>query len=197
LDRCEVSVTIPFDPMDPWSGSIIGSEPNTGVERMAHITLTSLCEDRLTATATLPISLLPIQNQENPIWQHCLEAMSDLKSPPFHVGMTSLAMYAHYLFNLQYNTARTSMQQCMRLMVYEESAAATARELERLSHENAILCSSAHPPSEQDRELQDVYRRLGNTEHGWNYTCMLLDIIHDEVEARTHRIVHLDHHVET
>jgi hypothetical protein len=109
LDRCEVSVTIPFDPMNPWSGSIIGSEPNTGVERMVHIALTSLCEDRLTATAALPISLLLIQNQENPIWQHCLEAMSDLKSPPFHVGMTSLAMYAHYLFNLQHNTARTSM----------------------------------------------------------------------------------------
>jgi hypothetical protein len=69
MDRCEVSMMIPFDPAKPWSGSIIGSEPNTGVEMMAHITLTSLCEDHLTATATLPIALLLIRDQENPVWQ--------------------------------------------------------------------------------------------------------------------------------
>jgi hypothetical protein len=62
LDRCEVSMTIPFDPTKPWSGSVIGSKPNTGVEMMAHITLTSLCVDRLAATAALPIALLPIRN---------------------------------------------------------------------------------------------------------------------------------------
>jgi hypothetical protein len=60
LDRCEVSMTIPFDPTEPWSGSVISSELDTGVEMMAHIGLTSLCEDRLTATAVLPIALLPI-----------------------------------------------------------------------------------------------------------------------------------------
>jgi hypothetical protein len=58
---------IPLDPAHPWSGSVIGNEPDTGVEMMAHITLTSLCEDRLTATAALPITLLLIWNQENPI----------------------------------------------------------------------------------------------------------------------------------
>jgi hypothetical protein len=77
---------------------------------MAHITLTSLCEDRLTATTALPIALLPIQNQENPVWQQCLEAVSDLEGPHFHTRMTSLARYAQYLFNLQHNTARTGMQ---------------------------------------------------------------------------------------
>jgi hypothetical protein len=53
---------IPFDPTEPWSGSIIGSEPDTCSEMMAHITLTSLCEDRLTATAALPIVLLMIRS---------------------------------------------------------------------------------------------------------------------------------------
>jgi hypothetical protein len=62
LDQCEVSMTIPFDPTEPWSGSIIGSEPDTGVELMAHIALTSLCEDHLVATAALPIALLSIQD---------------------------------------------------------------------------------------------------------------------------------------
>jgi hypothetical protein len=60
MDQCEVSVTIPFDPTEPSSGSVIGSEPDTGIELMAHIALTSLHEDHLAATATLPIALLPI-----------------------------------------------------------------------------------------------------------------------------------------
>jgi hypothetical protein len=50
-DQCEVSVTIPFNPIEPWSGSIMGSEPDIGVELMVHIALTSLCEDHLIATA--------------------------------------------------------------------------------------------------------------------------------------------------
>jgi hypothetical protein len=49
-----------FDPMEPWSGSIIDNELDTGVELMAHMVLTSLCEDRLAATAALPIMHLLI-----------------------------------------------------------------------------------------------------------------------------------------
>jgi hypothetical protein len=94
MDQCEVSVAIPFNPTEPWSGFIIGSEPDTGVELMAHVALTSLCEDHLTATAALPIALLLIQDQENPVWQQRLEAVSNLKEPHFHAGMTSLARYA-------------------------------------------------------------------------------------------------------
>jgi hypothetical protein len=167
-----------------------------GVEMMAHITLTSLCEDRLAATAALPIMLLPIRNQENPVWQQRLEAVSDLKGAHFHTGMTLLARYVQYMLNLQLNTARMGMQQRTCLTAYEESATTTAHEIERLRHENAILCSSAHPPSEQDRELQEDYHRLSDTKHGWNYTRILLDITREEVETRTRRIVHLEHHVE-
>jgi hypothetical protein len=68
MDQCEVGVIIPFDPTEPWLGAIIGSEPDTGVELMAHIALTSLCEDRLTATAALSIAFLSIRNLENPVW---------------------------------------------------------------------------------------------------------------------------------
>jgi hypothetical protein len=67
--------------------------------------------------------------------------------------MTSLARYVQYLFNLQHNTARTGMKQRTRLTAYKESATTTTREIERLRHENAILCSGARPPSEQDCEL--------------------------------------------
>jgi hypothetical protein len=83
MDSCEISMTIPLNPMEPWLGSVVGSELNTGVEMMAHIALTSLSKDHLAATAALPITLLPIQNEENPIWQQRLEAMSNLK------GLTS------------------------------------------------------------------------------------------------------------
>jgi hypothetical protein len=100
LDRCEVNVTIPFDPMELWSGSIISSEPDIGVEMMMYIALSSLCEDHLAATAALPVALLPIQNQENPIWQQRLEPVSNLEGPHFHIGMTSLARYVQNLFNL-------------------------------------------------------------------------------------------------
>jgi hypothetical protein len=179
LDKCEVSVTIPFDPARPWSGSVIDSEPDTGMEMMAHIALTSLCEDHLTTTAALPIALLPIRDQENTVWQQCLAAVSDLKGPHFHAGMTSLARYAQYLFNLQHNTVRTDMQQRMRLLAYDESATAATGEIVRLGHENAILRNGVRPSSEQDHELKEVYRRLSNAEHGWNHTRLLLDITRD------------------
>jgi hypothetical protein len=99
------------------------------------------------------------------------------------------------LFNLQQNTTRTGMQQCTHLTAYKESATTAAHEVERLSHKNAILRSGARSPSEQDRELQEVYRHLSNVEHEWNHICMLLDITREEVETRTHRIIHLEHHV--
>jgi hypothetical protein len=104
MDQCEVSMTIPFNPMEPWSGSINDSEPDIDVDLMAHIALTSLCEDRLAATAVLPIVLLLIRNQENPVWQQRLEAVFDLKGPHFHVRMTLLAKYVQYMINLQHNT---------------------------------------------------------------------------------------------
>jgi predicted RNase H-like nuclease (RuvC/YqgF family) len=176
--------------------SIIDSGPDTGIGMMVHIALTSLCEDRLTATATLPIALLPIRDQEKPVWQQRLAAVSDLKGPHLHAGMTSLARYAQYLFNLQHNTTRTGMQQRTRLMAYKESATAATSEIERLRHENAILRSGVCPPSEQDRELKKVYHHLGNAEHGWNHNRLLLDITREEVETHTHGIIHLEHHVE-
>jgi hypothetical protein len=64
-------------------------------------------------------------------------------------------------------------------------------------HENAILCSAARPPLELDHKLQEVYHHLNDADHGWSYTHMLLDITHEEVDSRTHRIIHPEHHMET
>jgi hypothetical protein len=57
------------------------------------------------------------------------------------------------------------MQQHTRLTAYEVSATTTAHEIEKLRHENTILRSGKHPPSELDRELQEVYHNLSDTEH--------------------------------
>jgi hypothetical protein len=40
------------------------------------------------------------------------------------------------------------------------------------------------------------YKRFTIAEHGWNHTCMLLDITREEVDIRTHGIIHLEHHIE-
>jgi hypothetical protein len=82
-------------------------------------------------------------------------------------------------------------------MMYEESATITACEIERLRHENAILGNGAQPPSELDHELKEVYCCLSDTKHGWIYSRMLLGMTHEEVDIRTHGIVHLENHVET
>jgi hypothetical protein len=47
------------------------------------------------------------------------------------------------LFNLQHNIARMARLQRTHLTAYEESSTTTAHEIERLRHENAILCSDA------------------------------------------------------
>jgi hypothetical protein len=85
----------------------------------------------------------------------------------------------------------------MLLIAYEECATATSTEMEKQRHENAVLHSSALSPSEQDCELQVAYHCLSEVEHGWNYTRMLLDITREEVDIRTHSIIHLEHHVES
>jgi hypothetical protein len=88
------------------------------------------------------------------------------------------------------------MQQHMHLTAYKESATTTTRKIERLRHENAILRSGAHSPSEKDHELQEDYHHLSNTKHGWSHTRMLLDITHEEVESCKHGVIHLELHVE-
>jgi hypothetical protein len=100
------------------------------------------------------------------------------------------------LFNLQHNTAKPGMQQRMHLTAYEEHATATSCELERLRHENAVLRSSALPPSEQDHELQVAYHHLSVAKHGLNYMRQLLDITREEVDIRTDGIIHLEHAVD-
>jgi hypothetical protein len=83
------------------------------------------------------------------------------------------------------------MQQRMHMIAYEEHATASSHELKRMRHENSVL-----HPLKQDRELQVAYHRLSEAKHGWSYTCQLLDITREEVDVRTHCIIHLEHVIE-
>jgi hypothetical protein len=68
-DRCEVSVTIPLSPTKPWGATVIGVELDEIVEQAAYVTLTALYESRLNDTATMPIALFLIHEQEEPMWR--------------------------------------------------------------------------------------------------------------------------------
>jgi hypothetical protein len=153
MEVCEASMTIPIDPLEPWSRSIVASKTNTVIEMMAHATLTYLSERCLTAIAAPPNALLPIWDQENPVWRQRLEATSYRGGPHFNAKTTLFAKYSQYLFNLQQSTADIGVQQSTLLTAYEECATATSAEMEELRLENAVLHSSALSPSEQDHEL--------------------------------------------
>jgi cell division protein FtsB len=193
LNISETSVMIPLNPAEPWTGTVVSNEPDTTVEQIAHITLTALCESRLATTIMMPIALFLIRNKEYPMWKKHLEAMSDLEDPHFDIDIAAMAKYTQYLFNLQHNTARTIMQQRMRLAAYDEHNAAISHELEKLKHENALLRNGTFPPSDQDRELNVMYCRLSEAKHGSNYARQQLDVTHEEVDSGTHAIIHLEH----
>jgi hypothetical protein len=147
--HCQLSM----DPLEPWSRSIVASKTNTVIEMMAHATLTYLSERCLTAIAAPPNALLPIWDQENPVWRQRFEATSYRGGPHFNAKTTLFAKYSQYLFNLQQSTADIGVQQSTLLTAYEERATATSAEMEKLRLENAVLHSSALSPSEQDHEL--------------------------------------------
>jgi hypothetical protein len=67
----------------------------------------------------------------------------------------------------------------------------------RLEHENAILRRGTCESLQKDLELQVIYRHLSMVEHGLNYTHQQLDLAREEVDTRTHAIMHLEKAIET
>jgi hypothetical protein len=178
-DMCEVNVMIPLNLMEPWMATVIGVELNETVEQTAQVALTSLCESRHADTSAMPIALFLICNQEDPMWKQRLEAVSNPKGPHFHAGMAALDGYAQHMFNLEASTARTVIQQRLHLGSLEQH-------IEELRRANAILYSGTPPLSDQDRELQVVYRSLSEAEHGWHYFRKQLDTAREMLHERTH-----------
>jgi hypothetical protein len=81
-------------PHEPVDGDRHWQRTQQTVEQMALVALTSQCESHLTATTEMPTAFFPIRNQEDPMWQQRLVAMSDPEGPHFHAGVAEMAMYA-------------------------------------------------------------------------------------------------------
>ena len=193
MEQCEVSVTIPLNPTEPWMATVIGVKLDDTVEQTAQVALTSLCGSRLADTAAMSIALFPVRYQGDPVWQQRLEAISDPEGPHFHAGLTAMAEYAQYSFDLQHTTARTVIQQRLCLTAYEKRHISISRELAQLKGENDLLRGGTVSPSDQDRELMVAYRRLSEAEHAWHYIHQQLDASRELLDERTHAIIHLEH----
>jgi hypothetical protein len=118
-DRCEVSMTLPLSPTEPWGMTIVGVELDEAAEQEAHVALTALCESRLDDTATMPIALFPIHGQEEPVLRKHLQDVTDPESPHFHTGMATMTKYVQYMFNFQWSTIKTVVQQRLRMTFLE------------------------------------------------------------------------------
>jgi hypothetical protein len=185
-DKCEVNVVISPNPTEPWMATVIGVELDETIEQTAQVALTSLCESHLADTATTPIVLFLICNQEDLVWKQRFEAVSNPEGPHFHTSMAALARYTQNMFNLQASTARTIIQQRLHSGSLEQH-------VEELRCANAILRSGTPLPSDQDHELQVMYRRLSEAEHRWHYFRQQLDAACEMLDECTHVIIHLEH----
>jgi hypothetical protein len=96
-----------------------------------------------------------------------------------------------YLFNLQHNSNIVITEQCACLNMYAEQATLTSHTMERFEHENAILHRGTCESMERDLELQTAYRCISEAELGLNFTRKQLDLTREEVDTRTHAIIHL------
>jgi hypothetical protein len=94
---------------------VVGGKLDVAVEKMAHLALTTVCEQRLVGMADMSITLFPIWNQDNPKWCQCLGAACNLTWEQFNVEWEPMTRYAKYLFNLQHKTSRIMIEQCTHL----------------------------------------------------------------------------------
>jgi hypothetical protein len=67
---------------------------------------------------------------------------------------------------------------------------------ERMGLENTILCRGTHESTVKDLELQVTYSLHSEAEDGRNLARQQLDLTHEEVETRTHMIMHLENAIE-
>jgi hypothetical protein len=193
MEQCEACVTIPLNLTEPWMAYVIGVELDDTDELTSQVTLTSLCGSCLADTAAMPIALFPVRYHGDPVWQQCLEAISNPEGPHFHAGLAAMADYAQYLFDLQHTTTRIVIQQCLCMAAYEECHITISHELTHLKCENDLLRGGTGPPLDQDWELKVTYHCLSEVEHAWHFIRQQLDVLCELVDEHTHAIIYLEH----
>jgi hypothetical protein len=54
LTCCELRMDIPINPTAPWTRVVIGGDMEDAIEKIAHVALTTMCEQHLADTADTP-----------------------------------------------------------------------------------------------------------------------------------------------
>jgi hypothetical protein len=100
MEQCEVSMTIPIQPEEPWTIIVVGVELDDTINKTAHFTLASLCGSHLADTATMLLALFLFRYQGDPVWQQHFAAIFNPEGPHYHAGTAVMAEYAQGLFNM-------------------------------------------------------------------------------------------------
>jgi hypothetical protein len=102
LQRCEVYINIPSHPVFPygslWSTWAIGADMDDAMAKAAHMTLTTLCSQKLAATADTLISMYPIQDRSVPEWKARMDKVGNIFQIHYHNNWAYMAGYAQHLF---------------------------------------------------------------------------------------------------
>jgi hypothetical protein len=135
LQHCEVYVDIPSHPVfpdgSPWSTWAIGADMDDAIEKAAHMALTALCSQNVTATAGMPISLYPSQDRSDPEWKAHMDEVGNVFQVHYHSGWVYMAEYAQHLFQLQHDTQRIIAEQRCRLVGYAKEVKDLTQEISR------------------------------------------------------------------
>jgi hypothetical protein len=95
LQRYEVYVDIPSHPMfpdgSPWSTWVIKNNMDNAMEKAAHMALTTLCSQNMSATTGMPISLYPIQDRSDPEWKAPMDEASNVFMEHHHSSLEYMA----------------------------------------------------------------------------------------------------------
>jgi hypothetical protein len=122
LQRCEVCVDIPSHPMfpdgSPWSTWAIEADMDDAMEKAAHMVLTTLCLQNMAAIAGTPISMYPIEDHSDLEWKARMDELGNVLQVHYHSGWAYMAGYAQHLFQLQFDTQRSVVEQRCRLVGY-------------------------------------------------------------------------------
>jgi hypothetical protein len=82
LQHCEVYIDIPSHPMfpngSPWSTWAIGANMYDAMEKPAPMALTTMCSQKLGATAGTHVSLYPIQDSSDPEWKARMDEVGNI-----------------------------------------------------------------------------------------------------------------------
>jgi hypothetical protein len=102
LQCCEVYIDILSHPVfldgSPWSMWAIGADMDYVMEKVSHMTLTTLCSQNLVATTGTPISLYPIQDRSDLEWKARMDEVDNVFLVHYHGGWAYMAGYAQHLF---------------------------------------------------------------------------------------------------